>query len=79
MYAEKSIIQEALIPYIERRPLFDDIERAAITLQFTLTGTEGFYLFAVLVIDIVPALRRFDMANTLRLHSKSASHSTFSY
>ena len=30
---------------IERRPLFDDIERAAITLQFTLTGTEGFYFF----------------------------------
>ena len=36
---------------IERRSLFNDIESTAIALQFTLTGTEGLYLFAILVID----------------------------
>ena len=39
---------------IERGTLFDDIERTAITLQFTLTGAKGLYLFAVLVIDVIP-------------------------
>ena len=52
---------------VESRTLFDNIERAAISLQFALTGTEGFYLFAVLVIDVVPRLSCFDMAYALCL------------
>ena len=54
-----------IIGDIERRTLFDDIERAAITLQLTLTGAESFDLFAILVIDVVPVLRCLDMAYTL--------------
>lgn len=56
-----------VIGNIERGTLFDDIERTAITLQFTLTGAKGLYLFAVLVIDVVPVLRCFDMAYALCL------------
>ena len=52
---------------IERRTLFDDIERTTLTLQLTLTGAEGLYLFAVLVIDIVPGFRCLDMADALCL------------
>lgn len=56
-----------IIGHIERRSLFDDIERTAITLQLTLTGAEGLYLFAVLVIDVVPGLCGLDMAYALCL------------
>lgn len=56
-----------VIGNIERGTLFDDIERTAITLQFTLTGAKGLYLFAVLVIDVVSVLRCFDMAYALCL------------
>jgi len=54
-----------IIGDIERCPLFNDIERTAIALQFALTSAEGFYLFAVLVIDIVPVFRCLDVAYAL--------------
>ncbi len=45
--------------------MFDDIERGTIALQFALAGAEGFYLLAVLVIDIVPGLGGLDKADGL--------------
>ena len=45
---------------VKGSPLFDDVERGAIALQFTLTGTEGLDFFAVLVIDVIPVLSGFD-------------------
>ena len=50
---------------IERRALFDDIERRAIAFQLTLTGTESLYLFAILVVDVIPVFRCFNMADAL--------------
>ena len=51
---------------VERRTLFNDIERRAVAFQFALTGAEGLDLFAVLVIDIIPCLCRLYMADGLR-------------
>ena len=51
---------------VERRTLFDDIERRTVTLQLALTGTEGLDLSAVLIIDIIPCLCRLYIADGLR-------------
>ena len=51
---------------VERRTLFDDIERRAVTLQLALTGAEGLDLLAVLIIDVIPCLCRFYIADGLR-------------
>jgi hypothetical protein len=40
-----------------------------IALQFTLTGAEGFYLPPILVIDIIPVLCGFNVADALSLQS----------
>ena len=37
--------------------MFDNVERAAITLQLTLTGADGFYLLTILVVDVIPVFR----------------------
>ena len=56
-----------IIGNIKGRPLLYYIKGGAIALQFTLTGTESFNLFAVLVIDIIPVLRGLNMAYALCL------------
>ena len=45
--------------------MFDNVERAAITLQLTLTGADGLNLLTVLVINVIPALRCLNRGNTL--------------
>ena len=51
---------------VERRTLFDDIERRAVTLQLALAGAERLDLSAVLIIDIIPCLCRLYIADGLR-------------
>ena len=50
---------------VERRTLFNDIECGAVTLQLALAGAEGLDLPAVLIIDIIPCLCRFYIADGL--------------
>ena len=59
-----------IISHIECCPLLYYIKGGTITLQFTLTGTESFDFFAILIVDIVPALRCLNMANALRPKSE---------
>ena len=56
-----------IIGHIEGRTLLYYIKGGAIALQFTLTGTESFNLFAVLIVDIVSVLRGLNMAYALGL------------
>ena len=50
---------------IESSPLLNYIKGGAVAFQFALTGTDGLYLLAILVVDVVPVFRCLNRGNTL--------------